>query len=131
MNFKRLAQSLIIVFGWHTLFACSNNEINRNDNTISLTPKISDIGRIRESQIQNIHFEIVNNSKRALHILAVAKSCSCSNVELSSRKIDSKGRITALVHFDPFGFHGEIIKSVYLRFSNGEISIFRFKAIVE
>lgn len=93
------------------------------DLPLKLSSNIQNLGRISAKKIVNIRYQVTNNNSHPISFLPPRIPCDCSEVKIGKNTL-LPGEITTITFtFDPFGYNGEIVKSVYIKTKNAEEEI--------
>lgn len=76
--------------------------------------QIQDLGKINGNAIQIRLFKVRNTSGKVVQFLASDIPCSCNKVEISKNTLQPGETADVKVSFDPKGYSGKVVKSIYL-----------------
>ncbi len=76
--------------------------------------QVKDLGKIDPTKIYEVSFDINNIGSKPLEIHKIDIPCSCNTAEVSKNKFEINENGTVKVSFDPKGYSGKIVKSVYI-----------------
>lgn len=112
------------------LAACSENAKNEQKKVFFLSPETVDLGTVETDRTIDIAFNIVNDSDENRRISSHAKSCGCTELNLSTKTVKAGHKLKVHLTFDPKNESGRFEKSAFLRLDNSEILVFKFKGTV-
>ncbi len=82
-----------------------------------------DVGRIDPNKKLEVTYKITNSNDHTIELLPPRSPCDCSVADLEKTQLQAGESMTVKVTFDPTGYSGKIVKSVYLKTKNGEEEI--------
>tara|TARA_R110002072_G_scaffold303031_1_gene491527 strand:+ start:27543 stop:27932 length:390 start_codon:yes stop_codon:yes gene_type:complete len=115
-----------------TLFQSCNNsiELEKPEKKAYLLPTNIDLGKISCQKTKKIELKVVNPSSKTITIEGVSKSCSCTDVEVSSYNVKPNSHSTISLVYNPIDDFQKVKKSIIIRTSDGQILSFKFEADV-
>ncbi len=92
------------------------NSITHNDTPLSLSSsnQIIQIPKISNQAISTYTFKVKNNASEKVTIEAIEIPCECNSVDAPS-DIEANEEVAIQVTFNPEGYSGKIIKSIYIK----------------
>lgn len=101
-----------------------------NEKKAYLLPTNIDLGKISCQKTKKIELKVVNPSSKTITIEGVSKSCSCTDVEVSSYNVKPNSHSTISLVYNPIDDFQKVKKSIIIRTSDGQILSFKFEADV-
>jgi hypothetical protein len=86
-----------------------------------ITPRLIDLGRIREDGIIEQTIWFVNNKEKSVTIDRVRSSCGCTAARLGDKTFPPGDTASVGFSFNPRGYHGTVRKVVTVIFKDGGI----------
>jgi len=87
---------------------------------VSLDNQVKDFGTISQGENITKTFRITNNGKDPLAIEKIDTPCACNTVEKFQKIINPSETIEMKVNFDSKLYKGKVVKSVFVKFQNGD-----------
>lgn len=87
---------------------------------VSLDNQVKDFGTISQGENITKTFRITNNGKDPLAIEKIDTPCACNTVEKFQKFINPSETIEIKVNFDSKLYKGTVVKSVFVKFQNGD-----------
>jgi tetratricopeptide (TPR) repeat protein len=94
----------------------------KNDSSNYLVSKkqLIDLGVISSNQKKSTIFEVKNTSSNPIEISKIDIPCNCNTASSNKNKLNSNEVAKIEVSFDPIGYTGKIVKSVYIYTENSK-----------
>lgn len=92
-------------------------------NVIEADLQIQDFGKIKDNAMVVKTFKIKNTSDQPVNFLPTEIPCSCNAVELSKTSLAPGETAVVKISFDPKGYTGNVVKSVYLNTKESPIKM--------
>lgn len=92
-------------------------------NVISADLQIQDLGKITDKAVLSKTFKITNTSDQPVTFGPTDIPCSCNAVEIAKSTLAPGESTEVKVSFDPKGYTGNIVKSIYLKTNESRISM--------
>jgi hypothetical protein len=89
-------------------------------NTLVAKEQMIDLGRISENKIYTLNYTITNNGEKPLEIEKIEIPCTCNTAEIDKTIFQQNESGIVKVSFDPKGYKGKIVKSVYIHVKNSK-----------
>lgn len=80
--------------------------------------QLIDLGTIDPSKIYSRKFEVKNTGSNPLEITKIDIPCACNSVEINEKELKTNETTGVTVSFDPKGYSGKVVKSVYIYTKN-------------
>lgn len=87
-------------------------------NYLAAKTQLIDLGTIDPSKIYSRKFEVKNTGSNPLEISKIDIPCACNSVEISKKELKTNETSDVTVSFDPKGYSGKVVKSVYIYTKN-------------
>lgn len=82
--------------------------------------EVFDLGRVSDLTPKEVELGFSWNGETPAQLLKAVASCGCSEVELTTTRLEPGQRGSITLRFNPAGFKGPVQKSVYLYLDQGE-----------
>lgn len=92
-------------------------------NVIDADLQIQDFGKIRPDAMQVKTFKVKNTSDQPVSFLPSEIPCDCNAVELGKQTLAPGESMDVKISFDPRGYTGNVVKSVYLKTKESPIKL--------
>lgn len=79
-----------------------------------------DLGTIKSSEKITVRFKLKNTNTHAIDLLPIRVPCECSIAEIDTNHLEPGEETTVQFTFDPEGYSGNVVKSVYVKTKNGQ-----------
>lgn len=80
--------------------------------------QLIDLGTIDPNKIYSRNFEVKNTGANPLKIAKIDIPCACNSVETTKKELKTNETSKVILTFDPKGYSGKIVKSVYIYTEN-------------
>jgi hypothetical protein len=84
-------------------------------NVLKANVQMQDLGNINAKAVQIRLFKVKNTSDKVIHFAASEIPCTCNKVEITKNTLNPGETTDVKVSFDPKGYSGKVVKSIYLR----------------
>ncbi len=85
--------------------------------------QINDLGSIPTDKVIERSFKVTNTGKKPLTGIRARIPCSCNSVSIPKTTLEPGESMTVIVRFDPKGYQGQVVKSIYLQSYGSEAEL--------
>lgn len=114
-------------------FACwipTQSLFSKDADLVKLDREVWDFGEINANQQEPLvaNFEIASLSSESIEIKKVSASCTCTEVDLSSKVIEPQSKVNLKISLNPSGSTGKVQGAAVIEFNDGSTRLIRVGA---